>query len=181
MGRTKIEILTLTLIFTLVIAIFAQLKFSLTLVPITGQTLALGLAATVLGCRHATYSVILYVFLGALGLPVFSGMSSGLEVVLGPKGGFIFAFIPAVFFIGLYLEKTAFTVKNAWIANILAMFFILTFGMVWLKIVADISWQRAFLGGFAPFVLGGLIKAILAGWLGIYLGKLIKKPQQSLV
>lgn len=178
MERTKLQMLVLTLIFTLVIAIFAQLKFSLTIVPITGQTLALGLAATVLGARYASYAAGFYVLLGALGLPVFSGMSSGLDVVFGPKGGYVLSFIPAAFFIGFYLEKTAFTKRNAWLANILAMFFILSVGMVWLKTVADISWSRAFFGGFAPFVLGGLIKAVLAGWLGIHLRNLIRKKQQ---
>jgi len=171
MARTKLQTLSLAyaFTFTLIIAFFAQLKFSLTLVPITGQTLALGLTATLLGARYATCSVGFYLLLGILGLPVFSGMSSGLEVISGPKGGYLLSFIPAAFFIGYYLEKTAFTTLNAWLANCLAMFFILSFGMVWLKLVADISWSRAFFGGFTPFILGGLIKAFLAGWLGIYL------------
>ena len=178
MGLTQFQMSVLTFISILAIAIFAQLKFSLTLVPITGQTLALGLAATVLGARYATYSAGFYLLLGALGLPFFSGMSSGLTVILGPKGGYLLSFIPAAFFIGFYLEKTAFTKRNAWLANILAMFFILGFGMIWLKFVAEISWSRAFFGGFAPFVIGGLIKALLAGWLGIHLRNLIRKKQQ---
>lgn len=171
MERTKLQMLIFAFAFTLIIAIFAQLKFSLTLIPITGQTLALGLAATILGARYATYSVGLYLLLGALGLPVFSGMSSGLDVILGPKGGYLISFLPTAFFIGYYLEKTTFTTLNAWIANSLAMLFILGFGMIWLKLVADIIWSRAFFGGFTPFILGGLIKAFLAGWLGIYLRK----------
>lgn len=179
MERTSIQMLGLAFIFTLIIAILAQLSFSLTLVPITGQTLGLGLAATALGARYAGYSAAFYVLLGALGLPVFSNMSSGLDVVLGLKGGYVLSFIPAAFFIGWYLEKTAFTKKNAWIANTLAMFFILSFGMLWLKLFTGISWSRAFFGGFAPFVLGGLIKAFLAGWLGIYLQKLIKTPVKT--
>lgn len=174
MEHSQLKRLTLAFVFTFVIAVFAQLSFSLTLVPITGQTLGLGLAATLLGARYAGYSATFYLLLGALGLPVFSNMTSGLEVILGLKGGYLISFIPAAFFIGWYLEKTAFTLKNAWLANTLAMLFILSFGTLWLKLFTGISWSRALTGGFTPFILGGVIKAFLASWLGLQLKRIIK-------
>ncbi len=51
------------------------------------------------------------------------------------------------------------------------MFVTLIIGTVWLKYVADLSWTAAFMSGFAPFIVGGLIKAILAAWIGIVVRK----------
>jgi len=156
-----------TSLFAAIIGILAQVTIPLPLVPITGQTLAIGLAATILGARYGTISVIVYLGLGAVGVPVFAGMSGGLGSLVGPTGGFLFGFIPAAFIIGYYMEKTSFTVKNAIIANIIGMFITLVFGTVWLKFVADLPWSGAFMGGFLPFIPVGIIKAALAAWVGI--------------
>lgn len=154
-------------VFVIIIAAFAQLVIPLPLVPITGQTLGIGLAATILGSKKGAYTILLYLLIGAVGIPVFSGFSGGLEKTIGPTGGFLFGFIPAALVIGYYLEKTEFTVRNAFIANTIGMFIILIIGTVWLKVIAGLTWDAAFFGGFAPFILGGYIKAFLAAWLGI--------------
>ena len=156
-----------TALFAAIIAILAQITIPLPLVPITGQTLAIGLAATILGSRHGTISTILYIIIGAIGIPVFAQMSGGLGVVFGPTGGFLVGFIPTTFVIGYYLERVGFTVFHACIANVIGMLITLTFGTVWLKIVANLTWEAAFVGGFAPFIIVGIIKAFLAGWIGI--------------
>ncbi|MGM8366211.1 biotin transporter BioY [Virgibacillus sp. W0181] len=163
----KLRMMIVTALFAAIIAVSAQLTIPLPLVPITGQTLAIGLAATILGSRHGTIAATLYLIIGAIGIPVFAQMSGGLGVIVGPTGGFLVGFIPTTFIIGYYLEKTSFTVFNAFIANIIGMFITLIFGTVWLKIIADLPWGAAIAGGFTPFIIGGLIKAFLAGWIGI--------------
>jgi len=171
-------------LFAAIIGILAQVTIPLPLVPITGQTLAVGLAATILGSRYGTLSVILYGLIGAIGIPVFSGMSGGLGVIIGPTGGFIVGFIPAAFLTGLYLEKTSFTVINAMIANTIGMLVTLSFGTVWLKFAVDMTWAGAFASGFLPFIVVGLIKAFLASWVGITVykrlvsAKLLSTPHQ---
>lgn len=175
MNRTKLQMMIVTALFAAIIGILAQVTIPLPLVPITGQTLAIGLAATILGSRYGALSSILYIVIGAVGIPVFAQMTAGLGVVFGPTGGFLVGFIPATYIIGLYLEKTSFTVKNAFIANVIGMFITLIFGTVWLKVIANLTWTAAFLGGFAPFFIVGLIKAFLAGWIGV----LVRKRLQS--
>src|SRR5690625_2336117 len=167
MKNSNLQMMIVTALFAAIIGILAQITIPLPLVPITGQTLAIGLAATILGSRYGMLSSVLYLIIGAIGIPVFSQMTSGFGVIFGPTGGFIIGFIPTTFFIGWYLEKTSFTVLQAFIANVLGMFITLIFGTVWLKFVASLSWTAAFLGGFAPFVIVGLIKAFLAGWIGV--------------
>lgn len=168
MEHTKLQKMIIIALFAAIIGILAQVAFPLPFgVPITGQTLAIGLAATILGSRHGTYATILYIIMGAIGIPVFAQFTSGLGIVIGPTGGFLIGFIPTTLIIGLYIEKTSFTVTNAFIANVLGMFITLIFGTVWLKFAAQLTWTGAFLGGFAPFIIVGLIKAFLAAWIGI--------------
>lgn len=167
MKNTTLQMMTFTALFTAIIGILAQITIPLPLIPITGQTLAIGLAATILGAHYGTYSTILYIIIGAIGVPVFSQMSAGLGVLFGPTGGFIVGFIPAVYFIGKYLELTNFTIVHAVIANLFGMMITLLFGTIWLKVFASLSWSAAFFSGFAPFLIVGVIKAVLSGWIGI--------------
>lgn len=166
-SNLKLRMMIITALFAAIIGILAQVTIPLPLVPITGQTLAIGLAATILGAKYGTLSVVVYLGLGATGIPVFAQMSGGLGSLFGPTGGYLFGFIPTAFIIGYYLEKTSFTFANALIANVIGMFMALSVGTVWLKIFANLSWTGALMGGFIPFILVGLIKAALAAWIGI--------------
>ena len=170
-SNNRLHMLVVTALFAAMIAILAQMTIPLPLVPITGQTLAIGLAATILGSRYGTISSLLYILIGAIGIPVFAQMSGGLGVVFGPTGGFLVGFIPTTFVIGYYLEKIGFTIFHAFIANIIGMLITLTFGTVWLKIVGNLTWIAAFASGFAPFIIVGIIKAFLAAWIGIVVRK----------
>lgn len=167
MRNRKLQNMMIIALFAAIIGILAQVVIPLPLIPITGQTLAIGLAATILGSRHGTYTTLLYIIIGAIGVPVYAQMTAGFGVIVGPTGGFLIGFIPTVWFIGYYLEKTAFTLPHALIANLLGMFITLIFGTAWLKVSANLSWSAAFIAGFAPFIIGGILKAVLAAWIGI--------------
>ncbi|MCM3568055.1 biotin transporter BioY [Neobacillus mesonae] len=166
-SHTQLKMWIFSALFAAIIGILAQVTIPLPLVPITGQTLAVGLAATILGSRYGTLSVILYAFMGAAGIPFFSEMSGGFGVIVGPTGGFIVGFIPAAFITGLILEKTKYTIPQAMIANTAAMLITLSIGTVWLKFAANLNWSTAFASGFLPFIVVGVIKAFLASWIGI--------------
>lgn len=166
-SSTRLRMMIISALFAAIIGVLAQLTVPLPLVPITGQTLAIGLAATILGAKYGTLSVLIYLCMGAIGLPVFAQLSGGLGILFGPTGGFLIGFIPTAFLIGYYLEKTTFTIANAVIANVLGMFVALIFGTVWLKFVASLTWTAAIASGFAPFLIVGLLKAFLAAWAGV--------------
>lgn len=165
--QLKLRMMIVTALFAAIIGVMAQMTIPLPLVPITGQTLAIGLAATILGSRFGTLSVILYLVIGSTGVPVFAEFSGGVSKLIGPTGGYLVGFLPATFLIGWFMEKTAFTFKNAVIANSMGMFVTLAFGTAWLKIAAELSWSAALAGGFTPFIIGGFIKAALASWMGV--------------
>jgi biotin transport system substrate-specific component len=171
MNGEKLRMIIHCSIFAAITGIFAQIEIPLPLVPISGQTLAVGLTATILGSRYGAFSMIGYAALGAVGVPVFAGFSGGAQVLVGPTGGYISGFIAAAFITGLILEKTKFNLTMAMIANTIGMILILILGTIQLKFVAELSWGQAMAAGVYPFILVGLIKAFLASWIGITVRK----------
>ncbi|HJV31854.1 MAG TPA: biotin transporter BioY [Bacillales bacterium] len=165
--QQKLRMMIITGLFAAIIGILAQITIPLPLVPITGQTLAIGLAATILGSRFGSLSVIVYLAIGLAGVPVFAQFSSGFSTLFGPTGGYLIGFIPSAFLIGWYLEKTSFRFSHALFANVIGMVLTLLIGTAWLKIAANLSWAGAFTGGFVPFIIVGIIKAALAAWIGV--------------
>ncbi|MDP4084918.1 MAG: biotin transporter BioY [Bacillota bacterium] len=169
--QQKLRTMIISALFASIIGILAQVTIPLPLVPITGQTLAIGLAATILGSRFGTLSVLVYLAIGCAGIPVFAQFSSGISALFGPTGGYLVGFIPTAFIIGYYLEKNSFRFVHALISNIIGMFVTLLIGTAWLKVAAHLSWAGAFTGGFTPFIIVGLIKAALAAWIGVTVRK----------
>ncbi|MBG9455724.1 biotin synthase [Lysinibacillus sphaericus] len=158
-----------------IIAVLAQVTIPLPLIPITGQTLAVGLVVTILGTRLGTLSVLIYILLGAAGIPVFSGMSGGFAILVGPTGGYIVGFLVAAIIMGLYLDKFGITIFQAITSNIIGMVVTLAFGTTWLKIVGDLTWTAAFMGGAAPFIIVGIVKAVMAGWFGVIVRRRLER------
>lgn len=150
-----------------IIAVLAQIIIPLPLVPITGQTLAIGLVVTILGKKMGTQAVGLYILLGAIGLPVFTAFSGGLGIIFGPTGGYIIGFLPTALVMGVYFERFGYTFTHAVVANVIGMFVTLAFGAVWLKVIADLSWQAALLSGVVPFLVTGVLKAVMAASIGL--------------
>jgi biotin transport system substrate-specific component len=171
MNGEKLRMIIQCSIFAAITGIFAQIEIPLPLVPISGQTLAVGLTATIIGSRYGAFSMVGYAALGAVGVPVFAGFSGGAQVLVGPTGGYIFGFIAAAFITGIILEKTKFNLTMAMIANTVGMIVILIVGTIQLKFVAELSWTQAMAAGVYPFILVGLIKAFLASWIGITVRK----------
>lgn len=154
-----------------IIAVMAQIIIPLPVIPITGQTLAVGIVVTILGLKYGTLSVLLYILLGAIGLPVFKGFTGGLGILFGPTGGYIIGFLAQAYVMGLYLRKFGITYFHGIVANLLGTIITLAFGTAWLKVISDLTWESAFWSGTAPFIIVGVLKGILAAWFGVILQK----------
>jgi len=165
--QVRLRELIICALFIAITGILAQISIPVPPVPFTGQTLAVGLTATIIGSRLGAISMIGYLALGAVGVPVFSSFSAGLQTIVGPTGGFILGFIATAFITGYILEKIKFSIPVAIIANIIGMVVTLAFGVVQLKYVASLSWNAAFAAGVIPFIPLGLVKAVIAAWIGI--------------
>ena len=144
-------------------------------VPITGQTLAVVIAGAALGSQRGMLSQLLYVVAG-LFLPVYSGGASGFDVIWGATGGSLFGFIGAAWIVGRMAEGGADRrFGSATIAFALGQLSIFAIGVPWLKVSTGMDWSTAIHDGFTIFIIGGLIKAALAGVLAPAAWKLVKK------
>lgn len=131
-------------------------------VPITGQTLAVVLTAAALGPARGVSAQLLYILLGAIGLPFYSEAGSGWTVVAGPTGGYLVGFVPAALLIGMAARRGRDRhLVSAALLFILGQGVIFAVGVPWLAAVADLSPSAALTAGFYPFIVGGLIKASL--------------------
>lgn len=167
MRRNRLRMFILCAMFTAITAVLAQVEIPLPIVPISGQTLAVGLTATIIGSRYGALAMVCYALLGAIGAPVFAEARGGAHILIGPTGGYIIGFIVTAYVTGLILERTRFTVGMALLANTVGMVITLAFGTVQLKYVLDMTWAEAMAAGVYPFIVVGLIKAYLASWIGI--------------
>jgi len=163
--RTRATTMALVGGFALFTALMAQIEIPLwfTPVPITGQTLAVLLAGAALGSRVGAASQGLYVGLGALGLPFYSGGEGGWEVATGATGGYLVGFVIAAALVGYLAERgqdrNVVTALSAFLAGSAVIYF---FGVGWLAAYLDVGVTEALGMGMTPFVIGDLVKVALA-------------------
>jgi biotin transport system substrate-specific component len=107
--------------FSILTAISAQVSIPVQPVPFTLQTMIVLLAGAFLGAKNGAYSQLLYIFLGAIGLPIFADGSFGFARLIGPTGGYLLAFPIAAYLVG-YLtgknQKYVFVVISMFIAEL---------------------------------------------------------------
>ena len=92
-NRKSIYKVTLTALFAAVITVCSWISLPVFAVPITLQTFAVFSALLILGGKYGTMSVLVYILLGSVGAPVFSGFRGGLSALMGPTGGYIVGFL----------------------------------------------------------------------------------------
>jgi len=144
------------------IAAGAYLAIPIGPVPIVLQNLFVFLAGLLLGSRWGAASVGVYLLAGALGLPVFAGGVGGIGRLVGPTGGYLVGFLPAVFVIGLITERTKAGILIEVIAMICGAAIIYLFGVTWLKILTGMTLAKTLLIGMYPFLPGDIIKIAAA-------------------
>lgn len=138
-------------------------------VPITLQVFFVLLAGSMLKSKWGSLSMIVYTLLGIAGLPVFAGGSSGIGVLFGPTGGYIFGFILAAYIIGKLSEKAEKTVRPSLLANSINMsvgvLAIYLCGVLQLMMVAKLGLGAALALGVIPFLPGEVIKTAVAAYI----------------
>ncbi|MDO5126056.1 MAG: biotin transporter BioY [Ruminococcus sp.] len=138
-----------------------------TAVPFTLQTLGVFLTVGLLGGKLGTISVLVFVLLGAIGIPVFSGFSGGFGVIAGTSGGYIIGFIFSALVMWLieYIFGSKLTVFI--ISMIIGLLVIYTFGTVWFKVVYTRQTGPVGIGAVlswcvVPFIIPDIAKMVCA-------------------
>ncbi len=149
-------------LFAALIAVGAYIHIPMVPVPIVLQNLFVLLAGLLLGSRWGLISVAIYLFVGALGLPVFAGGKGGLGHFLGPTGGYLIGFAVSAWVCGWISERFQETTWSSVFAVTVATFVVYAIGVPWLKLVTQMPWQKAAVVGMLPFLVGDVLKAASA-------------------
>ena len=165
MAKSKVSLkgMTYASMFGAATAAGAYIIIPLPPVPITLQTLFLCLAGALLGGYLGALSQIVYVLLGIIGLPVFSGGKAGLGVLFGPTGGYLIGFIVGAYVVGKLIEIRK-QPGFFWTISSMAAGFVVVYvlGVAQLSFIAKLSVQKSVSVGVLPFVIGDVAKLIVA-------------------
>ena len=166
--------MTLISLFAALTAAGAFISIPFQPVPFSLQTLFTLLAGMTLGSASGSVSQVIYILLGVIGLPVFAGFKSGMGILLGPTGGFLFGFVISAYVIGKITEekkeKYIFYYLLAGFTGTVIIYFI---GVTQLSLITGIGIKKAILIGALPFLPGDILKIIAASFIASKL-KIIK-------
>lgn len=135
-------------------------------VPISLTNFAIFLAIFVLGMKNGTISFIIYLLLGAVGVPVFSSFRGGFQVLAGPTGGYLIGFIFLALIMGFALDHFDRKLVPTIIGMIIGMAVCYAFGTVWLAKLLSLSFKEGLMMGVIPYLPGDAAKIIIAAIVG---------------
>ncbi len=148
------------------IAVGAYVAVPVGPVPVTLQTLFLITVSLLGGFRIALSASLLYLLMGAVGLPVFSGGTGGIAHFFSPTGGYLIGMVPAACIAGFFGDQASCfrnTSRTTWLiwalpGALLASLVIYMTGVPWLKASLGITWAGAAAAGIIPFIIGDVLK-----------------------
>ena len=149
--------LTLTAVLTALLCILGPVTLPLGPVPLSLTTALLMGMALLLGARRSLLCCVVYLLLGLLGLPVFSGFHGGLGTLLGPTGGFLLGYLPLTFCCGIASEKTNSCLLQA-LAFMLSTALLYLLGTAWYARQAGTEFPAALAVCTLPFIPGDAVK-----------------------
>ena len=149
-------------------------------VPITLTNFAVFLSIYILGMKYGTISLLIYLALGTIGLPVFSSFSGGLGKLAGPTGGYLFGFIFLALIHGFFMLRFHKKTFASIIGMTLGMIACYLFGTIWLALHMSLTFKAALMIGVIPYLPGDAVKIALAAIIGPKLSRAIQKTQKLL-
>ena len=140
--------------------IIIPLQFSLS--PLALQTMIVNLTGYVLNAKQAFMTMLVYLLVGLAGVPVFTGGSAGPGKLFGPTGGYIIGFLFTAVFLAYFRgEKYSFK-RYALLGCVIGIPLIYVFGVVQLKLITGMGWDKAIMTGALPFIPLDIVKCLAA-------------------
>lgn len=167
--------MTETAVMAAVLCILGPLSVPIGPVPLSLAPLAILMAAYILGTFKGTAACMLYLILGAIGIPVFAGFSGGFGDIAGPTGGYLIGYIFLALIAGWFISRFYDIIWVQFLGMCLGMAVLYAFGTAWLAHVAGMTFKEALAAGVLPFIIGDLLKIICS----IFLGRAINKRLEA--
>lgn len=165
MSGKKTKNLVLCALFASLNAVLSQISVPIGPVPINLTHISTFVAAGLLGARYGAMSQMVYVFMGAVGLPVFSGFMGGMNRVLGPTGGYIIAYIGCAYAAGLIIDRFGKSIISMMAGIYTGWIITYAFGTLWYVWITQTGFIAALTVCVFPFLPGDTLKTILSLWL----------------
>lgn len=140
--------------------IIIPLPFSLS--PLALQTLIVNLTGYVLNAKQAFMTMLVYLLVGLAGVPVFTGGSAGPGKLFGPTGGYIIGFLVTAVFLAYFKGEKYNFKRYALLGCVIGIPLIYVFGVVQLKLITGMHWDKAILTGALPFIPLDIVKCLAA-------------------
>ena len=172
--KTAVKDMVFVAMFAALIAVCSIISIPVGQVPVTLQTFAVCLSAAVLGWKRGTLSVLIYILLGAVGVPVFAGMKGGVGVLAGPTGGYIVGFLLTALIIGFAAERWTRKALPLAAAMLLGVILCYAVGTVWFMVITDTYLGESLLLCVVPFLLPDAVKIAAAALLSNRLTKAVR-------
>ncbi len=175
----KAKTIAVCAVFAAIMCVFSVITVPIGPVPVTLGFLGVMVTAVILGAKRGALSVAVFILLGAVGLPVFSGFKGGFQVLLGPTGGYIWSYVPMALLIGFASAKNP---KNKWLA-MLKIFLVCigaallgyAVGTLQFMLVQKTSFAQALMICVVPFIPFDIAKAAAAVYLGYTVKAALKR------
>lgn len=172
-ARRAVLDMVYTAMFTALICVCSIISVPVGQIPVTLQTFAVCVSAAVLGLKRGTASVLIYILIGTLGLPVFSGMSGGFGVLAGPTGGYIVGFIITAAVVGFTADRTNRRIVPLIVSMAVGILLCYAVGTPWFMIVTKMDLAVSLGYCVIPFLIPDAVKIAAAAIITNRLDKII--------
>lgn len=172
-GKSKIWSMSLVAVFAALIVICSWISIPFA-IPFTLQTFAVFCTLGVVGSKRGLFSILVYILLGAVGVPVFAGFTGGLGILAGATGGYIigFIFMPPVYMLIIKLFGNKIWSMAVGMALGLAVCY--AFGTVWYSYLTAAPFVAALGYCVVPFIAIDIVKMVLSIFISRRVGKYVK-------
>jgi biotin transport system substrate-specific component len=165
--NSPLQMMILSALFAAVISVGSIISIPIGEVPISLASMMVALAAVVLGPKYGSVSVIVFILLGAVGVPVFAGFEAGFGVLAGPTGGYIFGYIADAFLVGILIGKSKeIHPARLVIALVVGTIVLYAIGTAWFMAVTNMTLAAALVLCVLPFLLGDAAKLAIVFFTG---------------
>ena len=150
---------------TAVLCVLSPFSIPIGPIPLSLATFVLYLAVMILGGKKASAVCLLYLLIGFIGLPVFSGFQGGPAKLFGPTGGYFLGYLLLTVIAGLFVDKFPKKRVLCLLGCILGTVACYGVGTFWLAFQMKIDFSNALMIGVVPFLAGDAVKLVLAVWI----------------
>ena len=167
--------ITTTALMAAILCILGPISLPIGPVPISLTSLALYFMVYIVGTKTSIAAHVLYMLLGLIGLPVFSGYAGGPQKLLGPTGGYIIGFLPMILIMGWFVRRYESNRVMCIVGTEAATWVLYLLGTLWLAVSTGMGFSAALAAGVIPFILPDFAKICAATFLAPEIKKRLRK------